>query len=996
MNKMEPSLKLRSFARRVAQEGIVLLENKRKTLPVINKKIALFGRIQGNYYKSGTGSGGLVNVTDVPSFKQAFSENLRVDLNKEILNLYDKWILDNPFNAGNGQWASEPWAQTEMDLSLEEINNLKRDDEIAVVIIGRTAGEDKDNSNKPGSYKLTDTEYNLIKNLKMTYQEVVVVLNVGNIIDMNFINELNIETVLYAWHGGQDGARALVDVLTGYIEPSGKLPNTIFKNLEKYPANNWFGNKKEIYYEEDIYVGYRFFETFMPEEVLYPFGYGLSYTDFLINLNSHSVVGNKIRFNFTVKNIGDRCGKEVVQVYLNAPQGLLGKPKMQLVGFVKTTLIKPSLSVDISLELDLSKMSSYDDAGKISKSSYVLEKGEYNFFYGNSVRNNKHGLTHILNENLIVETLTEALAPVKSFKRIKPKEIEKNKFALDFEEVPTRTINLENRIKSNIKFSNYQPNNKNKLIDVYNKKISLDTFVENLKEEELFEIVLGEGMSSPKVTPGTASAFGGVTDELSKKGIPVVCSADGPSGIRMDSGGLATSLPNGTLIASTFDPYLIEKLYEFEAEEMISYNIDIILGPGMNIQRHPLNGRNFEYLSEDPLLTGIIASSIVRGLNNKGVYGAMKHFIANNQETARTEADSIISERAIREIYLKGFEIAVKESKASVIMTSYNPINGIWAASNYDLNTTILRNEWNFDGIVMTDWWAKMNDDENSEATRENIAAMVVAQNDIYKVVPDAKTYINNLKERYFAGKVSLYELHRNVKNILNFIMKTLVFRRENNIKTFDKKEINYWFLQEVESFEYPFIDESKVTIISDDFKANTKFDLVEKNHKYATAVINDKQQTLYNFGLKLAKIENEFTKLVNSIENKNVLKLPIKNWDKIYLNLNQPSYRNHLAPEDWMNINKDAIFSYKIKVEEFGKYVISFEISLDQSKVTQTPFSIYVNDINKQTLTSNGTLGKKVWIQSTVVMGKEDKLLSFKFHKTGMCIYNIDIVKHG
>ena len=271
------------------------------------------------------------------------------------------------------------------------------------------------------------------------------------------------------------------------------------------------------------------------------------------------------------------------------------------------------------------------------------------------------------------------------------------------------------------------------------RKGKIEDFVAQMTDYDLVCIIRGEGMGSPKVTPGTASAFGGVAPHLKDMGIPCACCADGPSGIRIDTGTKAFSLPNGTLIASTFNTVLTEQLFELLGYEMEKNKVDSILGPGMNIHRHPLNGRNFEYFSEDPVLTGRLASAELKGLRKAGVTGTLKHFCGNNQETHRHEIDSVISERALREIYLKGFEIAVKEGKASSIMTTYGAVNGVWTAGRYDLNTTILREEWNFSGVVMTDWWANINETGNPP-DKKNFAAMVRSQNDLYMVCSDSST----------------------------------------------------------------------------------------------------------------------------------------------------------------------------------------------------------------------------------------------------------------
>ena len=337
-----------------------------------------------------------------------------------------------------------------------------------------------------------------------------------------------------------------------------------------------------------------------------------------------------------------------------------------------------------------------------------------------------------------------------------------------------------------------------KLADVKSGKATLEAFVGQLSPEQLATIVRGEGMCSPKVTPGTAAAFGGVSDSLFNLGIPVASAADGPSGIRMDSGHKATQVPIGTLLGCTWNRDLNEELFALVGEELMAYRIDTLLGPGINIHRHPLNGRNFEYFSEDPFLTGMMAAAQTLGLKRAGVSGTIKHFAANDQETARVDVDSIMSERALREVHVKPFEMAVKLGEASTIMTSYNPVNGHWAASNYDLNTTLLRQEWGFKGIVMTDWWAKMNHPiSGGEESKTYTSYMLRAQNDLYMVVDNDGAERNAMKddtlEALKSGKLNLAELQRSAMNICRFILNAPVMERPleayEPIKTFTPKE---------------------------------------------------------------------------------------------------------------------------------------------------------------------------------------------------------------
>lgn len=584
-----------------------------------------------------------------------------------------------------------------------------------------------------------------------------------------------------------------------------KLPDTIAYDIKDYPSTENFGNKEKNFYKEDIYVGYRYFETFAPEKVQFPFGFGLSYTDFDLNVQQAEIQGTgkdaKMILKVSVTNVGTQYfGKEVVQVYYEAPQGKLGKPVRELGCFAKTELLAPGQEQILQLELPVNSMASYDDSGVTGhKSCYVLEAGCYKFYVGTDVRtaqkiNLEKTEDFELPECVVTEELQEALAPTEYFERIRPGEKgEQGVYTLLREEVPLQTISLEKRIQENLPETMEITGNKGiSFQDVKNKKVDLEQFVAQLTKEELAMIVRGEGMCSPLVTPGTASAFGGTAPSLSGYGIPVACTADGPSGIRMDSGLKATQMPIGTMLAASWNVSMVEELYEWEGRELLRNEIDTLLGPGINLHRNPLNGRNFEYFSEDPYLTGKFGSAVVKGIQKSGADATVKHFACNNQELARSIADSIVSERAVREMYLKGFEMTVKEGHACSIMTSYNPLNGHWSASNYDLCTTILRGEWGYTGIVMTDWWAKMNDPvKGGEARMNNTAAMVRAQNDLYMVVPNGGSqeneYEDNTLEALENGTLTIGELQRCAMNICRFILHAPVSERK--LKTLEEMQ---------------------------------------------------------------------------------------------------------------------------------------------------------------------------------------------------------------
>lgn len=735
-------------ARAVAAEGIVMLRNEEGVLPLKEReKIALFGRAQFNYYKSGTGSGGMVNTSYVTGIREALEGSSFV-LNEKLKAVYEEWLKDNPFDAGAG-WAGEPWFQKEMPLTEELVADAAKESHTAVIILARTAGEDQDNKAEPGSYLLTEAEEEMLRLVCGGFGRTVVLLNVGNIIDMKWVERYQPSAVMYVWQGGQEGGNGVLDVLSGKVSPSGKLADTIARDIADYPSTCNHGDERRNLYQEDIYVGYRYFETFARDKVLYPFGFGLSYTTFALeaemvgsggagNGTTDGMAENDIAFRVKITNTGAFPGKEVVQVYCQAPQGALGKPARSLCGFGKTKELAPGESQVLEIAVPRDTFVSYDDSGASGhKSCWVLEAGTYEFYVGTDVRSASSVGSVTLEETIVAEQLEEACAPVTAFERMRPQPSEEG-FTIGYEAVPLRTKAPGERRRERLPKEAVCTGDKGyRLSDVEAGKVSMEEFLAQLTDEDLCCMVRGEGMCSPKVTPGTAGAFGGVTKRLQSFGIPVACCADGPSGIRMDCGSIAFAMPNGACLASTYNEALSEELFEWEGLELRKNKIDTLLGPGINLHRNPLNGRNFEYFSEDPLVTGRMAAAQLRAMGRYDVTGTIKHFACNSQEFRRNEVEAVVSERALRELYLTGFEIAVKEGGAYSIMTSYNPINGFWSASNYDMLTTILRGEWGYDGIVMTDWWAKAND-EGDAGKVENTAAMVRAQNDLFMVTANA------------------------------------------------------------------------------------------------------------------------------------------------------------------------------------------------------------------------------------------------------------------
>lgn len=755
---------------RAVSGGIVMLKNDGALPLKQGGTAAVFGRIQLHYYKSGTGSGGMVNVSKVIGITDGLLD-AGYKLDEQLLNAYREWDEQNPFDYGEG-WGGEPWSQKEMPLTDELVGGAASRADAAIVIIGRTAGEEMDNKLEKGAFLLSDLEEDMLRRVTSAFDKTVVLLNTGGLIDMSFMDRYPVSAVMYVWQGGMVGGAGTAAVLTGEVSPSGKLPDTIAYEISDYPSDKFFGSGDMDCYGEDIYVGYRYFETFAKDRVRFPFGFGMSYTSFDITASDFKLDGDKVTGSVNVKNTGSTPGREVVQIYFSAPQGKLGKPARVLCGFDKTRTLQPGESQTLSFEIPLESVASYDDSGVTGhKSAWILEQGGYVFYAGADVRSASEAYSLTLPET-VVRQCKSALGPLTAFKRMvnsggKP----------EFEDVP---LTGEAFPHDHAKLPAEIPQTGDRgirLADVVNGKNTLEEFTAQLTDYDLSCIIRGEGMGSPKVTAGTAAAFGGVSDTLTALGIPCACCDDGPSGMRLDCGTKAFSLPNGTLLASTFDRPLMTELFTFMGLEMHTNQVDCLLGPGMNIHRHPLNGRNFEYFSEDPYLTGEMASAELAGLHSTGAEGTIKHFCGNNRETRRHFLDSVISERALREIYLRGFENAVKKGGAKSVMTTYGQVNGVWTAGNYGLVTGILRDDWGFDGFTMTDWWANINR-RGKAPDKSDFAAMAMAQNDVYMVTADGAACNDNTLDSLKSGELTRGELQRNAMNILRFLTTTHAMKR--------------------------------------------------------------------------------------------------------------------------------------------------------------------------------------------------------------------------
>ncbi len=755
---------------KAAAEGIVLLRND-GTLPLdYGARIALFGRCNYDFFFVGYGSGGEVHSPERVSLSDALKERGSV-IDEGVDSFYESWRYKNP--ASEGFWGFWPYSHPEAVIPEKVLRRAQTTDDVAIITIGRASGEDRENKLKKGSFYLTDKERKLIKSVTESFSKTVLILDVGNVIDLSFIDEFDFSAVLLCWLGGMESGRAITRVLYGEENPSGKLVSTVAKTYEDYPSKAYFGNKKYNEYVEDVFVGYRYFETFAKNRVLFPFGYGLSYTSFKIKNTEFSFDGNVAKIAFSVKNTGERAGKEVAQIYVSQPNGKLGKPDRQLVFYKKTPLLKPGESVNFECVINKYEISSYDDSGASgNRFCYVAEEGEYAFYIGNNVRDAVKCGSFVLEKTEVIERLEQICPPKENFKRIKAV-LHGGEKRIAYEDAPPKAFELRERILSRIERDVPFSGDKGyKLVDVKNGKISLNEFIAQLTDEELARLTIGDvKMNSPLGAAGNAGAFGGVCEELRAKGIPPVITTDGPAGIRLAR--YATLMPCGTCLASTWNDDLVQELTSLVAEEMRALGSDVLLAPGMNIHRNPLCGRNFEYFSEDPYLSGKIAAAYVKGIQSGGLSACPKHFACNNQETNRTRNDSRVSERALREIYLKGFEICVKESLPLNVMTSYNKINGVWSHYNYDLCATALRKEWGYEGNVMTDWWMRRSASPEFDNVEDN-AYRVRAQADV--LMPGAINYSSgeigdSIKRSLAAGGLKRAELVTAAKHILRMAM---------------------------------------------------------------------------------------------------------------------------------------------------------------------------------------------------------------------------------
>ncbi len=785
----------REVAYKAAVESFVLLKND-GCLPLKKKKVALFGAGASHTIKGGTGSGEVNNRHSISIYEGLRDAGYEITSERKIRSYikmeaeaHEQWIKDNTGmpsanSLSNNYILPQPERITEEDLK-------ESDGDVAIYVVSRQSGEAADKKLERGDFTLLNNEKDDIRFLKEHFRHLIVIVNSGSSMDLSALDDMDISLIFFG-QAGQEGGRALADVLCGKRYFSGKLTTTWAKRYEDIPFGNEFsylnGDLANEFYKEDIYVGYRYFDTFRVEP-RFRFGYGLSYTDFSLETVEKNVEGRTLKLSVKVKNTGKYAGKQTVQVYASCPAGKLEKEYQRLIAFKKTDELRPGEEQILELETDLYSLASYSEAD----SAYLLEKGEYIIKVGDSSANNVPILVIEDPEDIVLSRHESICRPDSAYDRLSCKET----FSYDLKDV--RRVRLDPSAFETVTYAYGKP-------AVYSDE-KVDAIMNRLNTKELIDVVTGIGTLGMMDTnvlcaPGVA---GKTTYKYLDRGLMSVTLADGPGGLRlvqktavskrgmirmfkghyllsfmevMPSWALfflkpkkgdtvfyqyATAFPVGTNLAQTWNEKIVEEVGKAVSKEMDRYNVTYWLAPGMNIQRNPLCGRNFEYYSEDPVVSGKISAAMTRGVQSiEGNYTTIKHFACNNAEDNREHSNSHVSERALREIYLKGFEINIREAGSKSVMTSYNMVNGTYTPDSYDLCTKMLRNEWGFDGVVMTDWFSTKPGQGHTDLA-------VGHGNDM--IMPGDKVYNKTLAEGLKNGTLSEEDLRRAAANIIRSIV---------------------------------------------------------------------------------------------------------------------------------------------------------------------------------------------------------------------------------
>lgn len=805
----------RKTAGKAAAEGMVLLKNNHEMLPIAKgKKIALYGAGAAFTVKGGTGSGdvnsrktvsiyeGLINAGYFVTTEEWIHDYEKIYTEERLKWRQEIWDKEDAEAAANGLGLFYAYTSTPFRIPAGQMPK-KTDTDTAVYVISRNAGEGKDRLFAEGDYLLTAEEEAVLAEICKLYEHVLLALNIGGIIDLEFTEKYTqIEAILYMQQPGMEGGNAFADIISGAVLPSAKLTDTWAYDYQEYPSSKTFSNNDNYVdreeYKEGIYVGYRYFDTY-DVPVRYGFGYGLSYTSYDLELAGIQKVNPGtarcgIIAEITVTNTGKiYAGKEVVQLYCCAPQEKAAKEYRKLVGFGKTKTLAPGESEKIKVEIPISMFAFFDEEAE----TWMIEKGIYGIFLGNSLESSVL-VASIQAENDMILAETKPICPLaEAIEELAGNRERCNEKRLlwmkQVNDLPFVKIHGTDIVTERYE---YTPSYEDMPKEVRD-------FVDSLQEEQLILLATGnigkaQGAmlgSAGSCVPGSAAE---TSDCAEEQGLAAIILADGPAGIRLnqtyqikegeilpgpfemalengflcrkkeDRGGetryqFCTAFPVGTALAQSWDTELLKEVGKAVAEEMEEFGITLWLAPGMNIHRNPLCGRNFEYYSEDPVVSGYMAAAVTKGVQSvKGCGTTIKHFACNNQEDNRMGSDSVLGERTLREIYLKGFEIAVKESAPMAIMTSYNLINGIHAANNEDLCTKVVRNEWNYKGMLMTDWTTTMI----GEAC--TAAGCMRAGNDV--VMPGCSADHENIKEELASGTLEIKDLKRSVARLVHTV----------------------------------------------------------------------------------------------------------------------------------------------------------------------------------------------------------------------------------
>lgn len=785
-----------ALARRIYAEGIVLLEND-GALPLREKQIALYGFGARHTSFGGTGSGEnrpryRVNVED--GLKDAgltITSSLWLDdFDQEYASEHKKWRaeltegLKKCSKLDQMDYASAHPFQPPFGRSITKKDVEDSHTDTAVYVLTRQAGEGADRQTVPGDYYIREEELAHLKMLTSSYKKVILILNVGGIMDLSFADTLPLSAIVYALQGGMEMGHGLADVLTGKVNPCGKLTDTWAVHYEDYPCHDTFsyrsGDSRIEEYREGIYAGYRWFDiqNIAPR---YPFGYGLSYTHFELETGEVQLAGRQVMVPVTVSNQGEFTGREVVQLYVTAPEGKLKKEKQRLVAFAKTGEIAPGQSDRVQLTFDMGSCASFD----MDNGQWILEEGRYILHVGNSSRNHAPVAMLELEKTVVTEQVQNLCPMTHPVPMLSILERE-----VDIPSVPVYRVDsgcFETKTHDYSKPPmRHEPR--------------LDAIMDKLTVQDMVNLLVGTSYFGA-VRNTVFGAGGTTTSALLKKGVTNMPMADGPQGLNLIAKSLkpwqnlitmpalpetlqygkvnffakmtqakendtrtvyyqyCTAWPGETIVAQTWDVELAQAQGDAVGREMEEFGLVFWLAPAMNIHRNPLCGRNYEYYSEDPFLTGAMATAVTKGVqSHKGCYVTAKHFVCNNLECDRNQSDSRLDERTLREIYLKGFRMVVEEGNAKGIMSSYNKVNGVYLANNYDLLTKVLRNEWGFEGVVMTDWFSTGGNKAVDELGCK-------AGNDL--LMPGTPDIPSKLKKALKAGVITREDVERAARNIV-------------------------------------------------------------------------------------------------------------------------------------------------------------------------------------------------------------------------------------